>query len=63
METVLDLGLFGAAVPAMIVIFVVLVLEEWAYFKAKSGMQRAIITGAAVFIIVFVLNLIAGPSF
>lgn len=59
----MDLGFFGAAVPAIIVVVVVLVLEEWAYFKAKSRLQRAVITGVAVFIIFFVLNLIAGPSF
>lgn len=59
----MDLGFFGAAIPAIIVIVVVLVLEEWAYFKAGSKLQRAIITGVAVFAIFFVLNLIAGPSF
>ena len=59
----MDLGVFGAAIPAIIVIVVVLVLEEWAYFKARSKLQRAVIIGVAVFIIFLVLNLIAGPSF
>ena len=59
----MDLGFFGAAVPAIVVIVVVLVLEEWAFFKARSRWQRAVITGVSVFIIFFVLNLVAGPSF
>ena len=53
----MDLGVFGAAIPAIIVIVVVLVLEEWAYFKAGSKTQRAVITGAAVFVLLIVINL------
>ena len=59
----MDLGFFGAAVPAIVVIAVVLVLEEWAFFKARTRLQRAVITGVAVSVIFFVLNLVAGPSF
>lgn len=48
--------------PAIIIMVVVLVLEEWAYFKARSKLQRALITGGAVFVLLLVFNLIAGPS-
>ena len=59
----MELDFFGAAIPAVIVIIVVLVLEDWAYFKAKGKLQRAVITGMAVFVIFLVFNLMAGPSF
>ena len=53
----------GSAIPAIIVVVVVLALEEWAFFKARSKLQRAVITGAAVFVIFLAFNLIAAPSF
>ena len=59
----MELDLFGPAIPAIVVILVVLVLEDWVYFKARSKLQRAIITGVTVFIVFFLINLIAGPSF
>lgn len=59
----MELNFFGAALPAVIVIVVVLALEDWVYFKSKTKLQRAIITGVAVFVIFLVLNLLAGPSF
>ena len=59
----MESGFFGTLIPAIVVIVVVLGLEEWAYFKAKSKLQRAVITGIAVFVIVFIFNLIAHPSF
>lgn len=49
-------------VPAIIIMVVVLVLEEWAYFKARTKLQRAVITAVAVFALLLVFNLIAGPS-
>ena len=55
--------ILSAAIPAVIVIAVVLVLEDWVYFKAKGKLQRAAITGLAVFVIFLVINLMAGPSF
>ena len=59
----MELDILGAAIPAVIVIVVVLVLEDWVYFKARGKLQRAVITGIAVFVIFLVFNLIAGPSF
>lgn len=59
----MQLGFLDAAVPAITVIVVLLVLENWAFFKARNGIQRAAITGAAVFLIFLVFNLFADPSF
>ena len=50
----------SSVVAAVAVIVVVLVLEEWAFFAARTKTQRAIITGAAVFVLVIVFNLIPG---
>ena len=47
----------SAIVAALVVIIVVLGLEDWAYFKAKTKMQRAIITGVAVFVLILLLNI------
>ena len=55
--------ILGPAIPAIVVIIVVLAFEEWAYFKARSKLQRAIITGLAVFVVVLAFNLIAHPTF
>lgn len=49
--------LHSGLIPALAVIAAVLILEEWAYFKARSKLQRAIITGIAVFILVVILNI------
>ena len=43
----MDLNFFGAAIPAIIVIVVVLVLEDWVFFKARTKLQRAVITGVS----------------
>ena len=59
----MQLDFLGPAIPAIIVIMVVLILEDWVYFKARSKLQRAVITGVAVFAIVFIFNLLANPSF
>ena len=59
----MELDILRSVVPAVIVIAVVLGLEDWAYFKAKSKLQRAVIVGVAVFVLVLVFNLLAGPSF
>ena len=59
----MEYDLLRSAVPALVVIVVVLGLEEWAYFKARSKLQRAVITGVAVFIIALILNTIARASF
>lgn len=45
-----------ALVPAAIIVVLVLVLEEWAYFKSGSKLVRAVITGIAVFALLLVLN-------
>ena len=50
----MELDFLRPLIPAIIVVVLVLVLEEWAYFQARSKFQRAIITGAAVFALVFV---------
>ena len=55
-------GFFGALVPAIVIVLVVLGLEEWAFFKSKTKLQRALITGAAVFVLLLVFGLVAGPS-
>lgn len=47
-----------SVVVAILVIVLVLGLEEWAWFKATTKMQRALITGAAVFILLIVINLV-----
>ena len=59
----MELDFLGPAIPAIIVIIVVLALEEWVFFKARSKLQRAVITGVAVFVIVFIINMLAQPSF
>ena len=58
----MDFDYFNIAVPALVVIVVVLALEEWAYFKATTKFQRAIITGIAVFVLVLIFNLIPVPG-
>ena len=58
----MEFDLFRSVVPALLVIVVVLVLEEWAYFKARTKMQRAIITGVAVFVLVLIFNLVPVPG-
>ncbi len=59
----MELDFLGPAIPAIIVIVVILALEEWVFFKASSKLQRAVITGVTVFVIVFIVNLLAKPSF
>ena len=49
--------LFGALVPALIMFAAVILLEEWAFFKARTKWHRALITAVAVFLIVLLLNL------
>ena len=58
----MEFDLFRSVVPALLVIVVVLVFEEWAYFKARTKMQRAIITGVAVFVLVLIFNLVPVPG-
>ena len=53
---------YNTLLPAVLIIVVVLALEEWAYFKATTKLRRAIITAVAVFALLLVFNLIAGPS-
>lgn len=55
--------LYGPIVAAVAVVLVVLVLEELAFFAARSRTQRALITGVAVFILVLVFNLLPGLVF
>lgn len=52
----MDLPL-SAIIPALVVVVVVLALEDWAYLKSKSKLQRAFITGIAVFLLVLVINI------
>ena len=59
----MELNFLGSAIPAIIVVVVILAFEEWAFFKARTKLQRAVITGVAVFVIFLVFNLIAGPSY
>ena len=59
----MDFNIFNSLVPAILVIVVVLVLEDWAYFKARTKTQRAIITGVAVFGLVFIFNLIPAAGY
>lgn len=55
---------FSASVIAAIAaIIVVLVLEELAFFAARTKLQRAIITGVAVFVLVIILNLLPKAVF
>ena len=55
--------LTGTLIPAILIVVLILGLEEWAYFKAKSKTQRAVITGVAVFLLLLVVNLIwSSPS-
>ena len=49
---------YDAIIPAIVIGIVVLVLEEWAFFKAKSRLQRALITGVTVFVILLLVNLL-----
>ncbi len=56
------LNLTNTLVPAIIIVVVILALEEWAYFKARTKTQRAAITGVAVFLLLIAFNLVAGPS-
>lgn len=56
-------SLYGPIVAAVAVVLVVLVLEELAFFAARSRTQRALITGVAVFILVLVFNLLPGLVF
>ena len=46
-----------ALVPAIAIAVIILGLEEWAYFKSQSKLMRAVITGAAVFALLLVLNI------
>jgi hypothetical protein len=46
-----------ALVPAIAIAVIVLALEEWAYFKSHSKLMRGVITGAAVFVLLLVLNI------
>lgn len=46
-----------ALVPAIAIAVIVLALEEWAYFKSHSKLMRAVITAAAVFALLLVLNI------
>ena len=59
----MEFDLLKPAVLALIVIVIVLVLEEWAYFKAKSKLQRAVTTGIAVFVLAIIFNLFPSASF
>ena len=52
------MDLYNTLLPAVLIVVVVLALEEWAYFKAGTKTQRAVITGAAVFILLIVINLV-----
>lgn len=58
----MEFDFFNIAAPALVVIVVVLVLEEWAYFKARTKLQRAFITGVAVFMLVLILSLVPVPG-
>ncbi len=53
----MEADLSSGVVPALVVIGVVLVFEDWAYFKARTKLQRALITGAAVFVLVVIFNI------
>jgi hypothetical protein len=55
--------LYGPLLAAFAVVLVVLALEELAFFAARSKIQRAMITGVAVFILVLVFNLLPGLVF
>lgn len=59
----MELDILRSVVPAVIAIAVVLALEDWAFFKAKSKLQRAVIVGGAVFVLILIFNVLAGPSF
>lgn len=53
----MGIDIWNTAIPALVVVAVVIAFEEWAYFRARTKHQRAIITGVAVFAIVLVINL------
>lgn len=46
----------NALVPAILIVIVVLALEEWAFFKARTRFQRALITGVAVFVLLVIFS-------
>lgn len=58
----MSFDLIHTLIPAIIIMVMVLILEEWAYFKARTKIQRAVITGLGVFVLLVVFNLVAGPS-
>lgn len=47
----------GPLLPAILIVVLVLVLEEWAWFRARTRLQRALVTGAAVFVLLVIANL------
>ena len=51
------MDLYNTLLPAVLIVVVVLALEEWAYFKAGTKTQLAVITGVAVFVLLIVINL------
>lgn len=54
----MNFDLTGTLIPAILIVVVILGLEEWAYFKATTKLQRAVITGVAVFVLLLVVNLL-----
>ncbi len=56
-------AIYGPLIAAIAVVVVVLVLEEWAFFAARTKTQRAVITGVTVFVLVLIFNLLPGVVF
>jgi len=59
----MEFDFYSSVAAALAAIVVVLVLEEWAFFAARTKSQRAMITGAAVFVLVIIFNLLPGVVF
>ena len=59
----MNFDLSASLVAAIAAIVVVLVLEEVAFFAARTKLQRAIITGFAVAVLVLVLNTVPSAVF
>lgn len=53
----MQLDLYSGVVPAVIVIALVIGLEDWALYQARTKLQRALIMGGAVFVLVIIFNL------
>ncbi len=59
----MHMNFYGPLIPAILIFVLILALEEWAWFKATTKLQRAAVTGVAVFILLLVLGFVwSSPS-